>query len=120
MQPAEADYNGEVMALTPGGVEHEIADWEPDVYPPFRRVNSPSPNATKFFLWMALSGGVQETGSSPPLWLNIVENVGRAAILLLPFFYVLNLSRLPNRKPNRNPHCIAVILKGGRSCFWNP
>lgn len=45
------------------------------------------------FLWMALSRGVQEAGSPPPLWLNIVENVGRAAILLLPFFYDLNLSR---------------------------
>ncbi len=44
-------------------------------------------------LWMLLpkSGAADE--SKVPQWLNILENLGRLAILTLPFFYAFNLDQ---------------------------
>ena len=46
------------------------------------------------FLWMALPPtSTPEGEADEPLWLGIIENIGRIAVLLLPFFYVLDFDR---------------------------
>ena len=44
-------------------------------------------------LWMITPGEKAQETAAVPLWLNIVENIGRMAILVLPFFFNLDLSR---------------------------
>ena len=44
-------------------------------------------------LWMALPRAEANTQTHEPLFLTIVENVGRVAVLILPFFFSLDLNR---------------------------
>lgn len=44
-------------------------------------------------LWMIFPGEKAQETAAVPLWLNIVENIGRIGILVLPFFFSLDLSR---------------------------
>ncbi len=45
------------------------------------------------FLWMAFPPtSTPEGEAAEPLWLGIVENIGRIAVLLLPFFFVLDFN----------------------------
>jgi hypothetical protein len=44
-------------------------------------------------VWMLLPKAEASEQASEPLLLTIAENIGRAAILILPFFFSLNLNR---------------------------
>ena len=43
--------------------------------------------------WMLFYNVMAGAGDSPPLALPIAENAGRVAVLVLPFFYSLNLKK---------------------------
>ncbi len=45
-------------------------------------------------LWMILPGEKAQQEAKAPLWLTVLENTGRMVILVLPFFYHLDLSRM--------------------------
>ncbi len=44
-------------------------------------------------VWMLLPKATPMKGTAEPLALTIVENIGRVAILVLPFFFSLNLEK---------------------------
>ena len=45
-------------------------------------------------LWMMFPGPSSFEGPvAEPLWLTLIENIGRLAVMLLPFFFVLDLER---------------------------
>ena len=44
-------------------------------------------------VWMLLPKSTAVKGAAEPLALTIIENIGRVAILVLPFFYSLNLEK---------------------------
>ena len=54
-------------------------------------------------LWMILPKEETSPTAPVPLWLNILENIGRVGILIIPFFYALDFHK-PYIHPGADGH----------------